>query len=330
MTDKNYIATPESEAHFDLDRFDPADLHYREALNWLLRLREREVVPCPEFEDWKARDPDHELAFAEMEALFNSSARAAHEAEYFFDPKSRTRRITRRWIQGGLALAASWVLFLALPPIPPLRYLRADAATGTGDVRTVRLQDGSQVTLNTRSAMDVKFDSHGRGAELLGGEAYFEIARDSTRPFQIQAGNAHVRVLGTKFNIYIEDDQTKIVVTHGRVEINSTKHPNDVAYLTEGQAAYVTASGITRQEGTKADTAWRNKKILFSYTPLRKVVHDLNRYRSAPIYIANGALGNSIVTGIFRTDDPEDSIRIIRRTLGIKSLTLPTGHTFLY
>ncbi len=75
---------------------------------------------------------------------------------------------------------------------------------------------------------------------------------------------------------------------------------------------------------------WRQRKLLFSYVPLRLVVRDLNRYRAGQIYIANGALGDNLVSGVFATDDPQNAIRVIVRTMGVNSLDLPTGQTILY
>jgi transmembrane sensor len=321
---------PDVAPRSDIDCFDPTPRHYREALDWFLKLREKDLDTNPLFEKWKASDPSNEYAFAEVEALFSSSARVTQEAEYYFRPRQKPNRVWRRWMRGGFALAASFVLFLAVPPIPPLSYMRADATTGAGEMRQVRLKDGSLVTLNTRSAIKTDLDDKDRNVTLLGGEAFFDVAKDPSRPFRIKAGVAGVEVLGTKFNVHIEDGQTRISVVQGHVKIYRASNPENAVLLTPGQAADVSESGIARQSTSTSDLAWRNRELVFSYTPLRKVVHELNRYRVAPIYITDGSLGSSMVVGVFRTDAPDDAVRIIQRNLGMRSINLPTGHTFLY
>lgn len=320
-----------------LNAFVPTPADYDAASAWLLRLRERDLETSREFEAWKLADPAHEFAFAEVEALFVLSARPAQEAEYFYDGREHPRSLARHWPSrgwrwAGMALAASIALLLALPFAPHLAYIGADAATGTGKLRTVTLADGSRVTLNTASAIDADVvGGRTRNVTLRGGEAYFEVVHNPARPFLVHAGNADVRVLGTKFNIRIDAGQSRIAVTEGHVRVALAADPKRAVDLVVGQEALADRDGLQKQVAdTYEATAWRRHQLLFSYVPLRLVVRDLNRYRRAPIYIANGALADNLVSGVFRTDDPAATIRIMERTMGIDSLTLPTGQTILY
>ncbi|WEK45179.1 MAG: FecR domain-containing protein [Candidatus Andeanibacterium colombiense] len=316
-----------------LSAFAPTVAEYDAASDWLLRLRERDLETSREFEQWKLASPTHEYAFAEVEALFALSARPAQEAEYFYDSRERPRRWpSRRWRWASMVIAASLALLLALPFAPNLGYLGADAATATGELRTVRLADGSRVTLNTASAIDADVTGGTtRKVTLRGGEAYFEVVHDPARPFLVHAGNADVRVLGTKFNIRIDADQSRIAVTQGHVRVALATNPKRTVDLLVGQEALADRAGLQKQGAdTYEATAWRHHQLLFSYVPLRLVVRDLNRYRRAPIYIANGALADNLVSGVFRTDDPDGALRIMERTMGIDSVTLPTGQTILY
>ena len=166
---------------------------------------------------------------------------------------------------------------------------------------------------------------------LRGGEAYFEVAKDPARPFLVPAGTADIRVLGTKFNIRIDADQSRIAVTEGHVRVALAADPSKTVDLVRGEEALADAAGLQKQVAdTYEATAWQRRQLLFSYVPLRLVVRDLNRYRSAKIYIASGALADNVVSGVFRTDDPDGAVRIMERTMGISSLTLPTGQTILY
>src|SRR5262249_5867202 len=138
---------------------------YDAAMDWLLRLRERDLTTCREFEAWKASDPGNEFAFAEVEALFADSTKAAKKANYFFDGRERPGRWMRRWRMAGAAMAAGIALFLALPYMPDLRYSGAEAVAKTGEVRSFVLSDGTRVTLNTASAFDADVDANMGGGE---------------------------------------------------------------------------------------------------------------------------------------------------------------------
>jgi transmembrane sensor len=315
-----------------LGEYVPTPAHYDAAADWLLRLRERDIETSPEFEQWKSDDPAHEYAFAEVEALFALSAHPAQEAAYFFDAHERPRSRAHGWRRWGMAMAASIALLLVVPMVPNLSYLGADAVTATGEIRAIRLADGSRVTLNTASAIDADIGAVGaRKVTLRGGEAFFEVAKDPARPFLVHTGKADVRVLGTRFNIRIDVDQSRIAVTEGNVRVALAADPSRAVDLVRGEEALADTAGLQKQGAdTFEATAWQRRQLLFSYVPLRLVVRDLNRYRSAKIYIASGALADNVVSGVFRTDDPEGAVRIMERTMGIDSLTLPTGQTILY
>src|SRR5262249_28159705 len=81
----------------------------------------------------------------------------------------------------------------------------ADAATGAGETQRLALADGSQVTLNTRTAVEDVSTANARGVRLKHGEAFFDVARDPARPFTVDAGPARIRVLGTHFNVRLLD-----------------------------------------------------------------------------------------------------------------------------
>ncbi|WP_296615487.1 FecR family protein [Sphingomonas sp.] len=313
------------------ERFEPTPAHYEAAIGWLMRLREAEKDTNPAFEEWKRQHPAHEFAFAEAEAMFAASAGPAQEASSHYHRRwnlpGQTR--SRRWI--GYAIAASLLLALAPPTMQWIRYLGVDEVTGAGAMRKIRLADGSLVTLNSRTAFDFTINRMGRSARLVDGEAYFEIAHDSNRPFTIRAGDATVRVLGTKFNIRLNDAQSVVSVTEGHVRVTPAGKPAAAVVLGAGQEAVV-ANGKLQQLPADAliNDSWRQHRIVFRRTPLRQVVAELNRYRGTPIYLMSNTLGDRIVTAVFATDDPEGAVRIIDRTLGARSVTLPTGHTFLY
>ncbi len=313
------------------ERLEPTSTHLEAAMEWLIRLREAEQSTNRAFEDWKQSHPANEFAFAEVEAMFAASARPSQDAVQHYHRHWRPIRRNRFWRLAGLSMAASITALLALPSLEDLRFIGVNARTEAGETRTIKLADGSRVMLNSASAIDFDVTPEHRSVRLLRGEAFFEVAKNPSRPFTVQAGNASVRVLGTKFNIRLDDDQTVVSVTEGRVRTGAVSYPERAVILQTGQEALVTSRRIQmRALNEFVSSAWRRHEITFQQAPLRSVVEELNRYRRAPIYIVNQSLVNQRVTGIFSTDDPDEALHILRDNLGIAAINLPTGQTLLY
>jgi transmembrane sensor len=314
----------------DMSQYVPTDAQIGEATLWLAKLRESGAPSSRAFERWMAKHPAHAFAYAEAEALFAFSAVPAKgAARHYYRHGQPVRR--RRWGVAMGALAASLVALLAAPRLEALQFLGADAVASPGQVKAVQLKDGSHITLNTRSAVDVDVASDHRGATLRGGEAYFEIAKDPAHPFTVTAGQTRIQVLGTKFNVRIDGDQVIVGVTEGRVRVARSSGNGAPVFLTPGQEAIVETSGIQTQDMDDfVALAWRRHELVTRRTPLRVIVQELNRYRPSGIYIMNNALGESRFSGVFRTDNPDDAIRTLERTLKFRSYTLPTGQTFIY
>ncbi|MET0373014.1 MAG: FecR domain-containing protein, partial [Rhizorhabdus sp.] len=91
--------------------------------------------------------------------------------------------------------------------------------TRRGQQSVTRLADGSSIALNTDTRLDVSVGSKRRLVNFIEGEALFTVARDETRPFIVDLGNARVEVLGTAFNIRKRTDVVELTVTHGLVSV---------------------------------------------------------------------------------------------------------------
>lgn len=143
----------------------------------------------------------------------------------------------------------------------------------------LQLPDGTQVWLNSESELTYAISSGESTREVkLRGEAYFEVARDTNRPFQVKSKDSRIRVLGTKFNIMAYDDQTDVVTTlvDGRVSVLIGK---DSLILMPGEQARSSAGGI---ELKKVDagmyTAWKSGVFEFEKMTLEQITRQLERW----------------------------------------------------
>lgn len=96
---------------------------------------------------------------------------------------------------------------------------RGTYSTTIGEQRSVRLEDGSTVDLNSQSKVRVRFSEHRRSVELLEGQALFRVVKDISRPFIVATDSTHVRAVGTQFDVYRKSSGTVITVIEGRVAV---------------------------------------------------------------------------------------------------------------
>jgi transmembrane sensor len=188
--------------------------------------------------------------------------------------------------------------------------------TALGEQRSVTLSDGSLVTLNTLSAVEVRFDGKRRHVALVGGEALFQVAHDTARPFEVTAREVTVRAVGTRFNVDRHSPTTRVMVTEGRVQV-SARSAN--VPLGVGEQLTLAPQGEPRisHVNVAAATAWTQRELVFESQPLGEIAAELNRYNRQVIDIQGEALRAEQVTGVFQSHDPASFLAFIRRVPGV-------------
>lgn len=230
-----------------------------------------------------------------------------------------------QWLMGGSAVAAClavalWIGNQWLQQAPTQQQMYT---TAVGEIRTVDLPDGSRVQLNTNSELIVNFSREERRTQLLRGEAYFDVARQTSRPFTVSAGSANIRVLGTQFNVERNPENTRVSVTGGTVAVSETRaasglQPESVK-LTRNQKVSVSASGLSEVGRTSEDEAldWTHGQLVFDETPLTEALEELNRYLKVPAAAAP-AVSDQTLSGTFELTDPESTLSAIAAALGLE------------
>ncbi|HWM67859.1 MAG TPA: FecR domain-containing protein [Steroidobacteraceae bacterium] len=218
-------------------------------------------------------------------------------------------------VAAGLLLAVGIGAYLTLIPSGD-RY-----STPVGGVASVPLQDGSNVILNTASAVRVELTPTARRIRLDKGEAFFEVAKDPRRPFIVQAGSKRVIAVGTKFSVRRTGEEIRVVVTEGRVRIEGVGpdagravRPADI--LPAGSIASADEAGLLVQEKplaeVEADLSWRRGYLTFHETPLGDAIVEFNRYNTRPIAIDDPKVASIRISGTFRPTNREAFIRLLQ------------------
>ena len=234
------------------------------------------------------------------------------------------------------------------------------AATAVGEHRDIALPDGTLVTLNTDSQLEVAYHRHERKVRLLQGEAYFEVAKSRRWPFVVYAGDNTVRAVGTAFAVSMIDQKTQVTVTEGRVELaeigklservveksdqnetnRDSKAPTAAPFkplaLAAGQSVTVTPAARlepivtthSRRE-LERELAWRDGLLEFSDTPLAEVIAQVNRYSTLRVEIADPALAELKFGGIFRVGDTGPLLEALRTSYHIRVHQIDGDRTVL-
>lgn len=302
MTDENKIPAP-GRGSGRLPR-RPLD----EAAGWIARLEAGGLTDeeRADFEAWQGADRANADAYRKVAALWDSGELAA-AARRRTDPIPAIRRRRRFGRMARVAAAALVVVAVGLSQIDEIVLaLEADYRTATGERKRVDLADGSGMVLNSGAAVDVAYEDGRRHIRLLAGEAYFEVARDPDRPFEVQGGAASARALGTAFAVRAGENETTVTVRHGRVAVAGAARPGEPSMLAAAERVRVTngVAGATTRVDPNMALAWLEGRLIFRDRPLGEVVAELGRYHSGWIVIADDRLRAHAVSGNYRLDDP--------------------------
>lgn len=295
-----------------------------QALVWFVRINSGEASAADRaaFEAWLAADPTHGREIDVLAGLWADLGRIP-------DPRPRAAsRIRaplfgrRQMLAGGLAVAGLGGV-IAMTGLPPA--LTSDIRTGTGELRTVTLADGTRVDLDAGSALSLAFSEEVREVSLDRGRALFTVAKDAARPFRVTAGPGRNTALGTQFVVHRWADEVTVAVTESVVSVAapSASGPVEARVAAGEQVSYGPAGlGAVRKADGQVETAWQRGKLVFEDRPLRQVVAELGRYRSGSIAMTDGALAELRVSGIFDVSDPDAALDAITRTLPVRVVAL--------
>lgn len=290
---------------------------WAEALDWLLKVR---TAPDDEalqlaLANWLSTSAAHARAYRKAERVWLLSGglefpRATSPAVL---PPIPMKRRWRRSLAAG-ALAAS----ITLLALPVGWMLSADEATDVGEHRSLVLEDGSRVELDSGSAIDVHFSPTGRDITLRRGQAFFQVSHDSARPFRVLAGEVEVTVTGTAFDVSLTPHQVAIAVDHGSVQVSNGRGAKPLALLGAGERLRVGDEAAPMRDRLPGDqiAAWRKWHLLVNDRPLSEVVEELRRYQPGLIVLNDKTLAERRITAVLDLRSPQAALQAALAPLG--------------
>ncbi|MGE4338845.1 MAG: FecR domain-containing protein, partial [Pigmentiphaga sp.] len=245
-----------------------------QALDWFSRTRLGRLNPEEQqaLEAWLAADPEHRREFQALQEVWRladhfpgDEARTTLRRSERAAPVSGMRRRLLVGAGAGGVLMAAGLIGTQAWKKPPEFF--GQFATAHGERRQYALPDGSMLDLNTASQATVAYYDNSRVATLQTGEALFSVHADTARPFTVAAGEACLRVLGTRFNVRHEHDSVQVAVTDGAVRLSAGPWwRRDREVVSAGQVAVASkAEGLVPPYPDHVDSiaAWQRGRLMF-------------------------------------------------------------------
>jgi transmembrane sensor len=336
---------------------EPTTSIFEQAAHWweLLNSDSTSNSDQREFGEWVARSPERVEAFLQTARLVKAAksprvkwpvtstevlirdAKASPDTVLPFSAARTTTSVTGRATRRSgnrIAWAAAAVLLLGAALTLFMLEKPQEFKTALGEQRSVLLADGSRMTLNTASTVEVKIHKSHREVLLVQGEALFEVAHDAARPFVVRAGSAVLKDMGTLFNVDMRLSATTVTVVEGEVGVESAMRESSGTTVGRGvgdaggalmlranERVVVTPAGVgTPQHGVNvaASVAWTQRQLMFEHRPLSEVAEEFNRYNKDRIEIDSAELKRREVTGVFEAKDPVSFVAFLSSVPGVE------------
>jgi transmembrane sensor len=343
-----------------------------QAAAWRARLGESPGLQSEEFSSWLAEDARHREAWRAVQEpwdvlgqhgvapsvieLRRAALAHAHDAVRSTLWPKRFRRPAMVAAAAAGVLAAGAFLFW--------QQHRTDVfQTGFGERRLVTLADGSQITLDSRSEVTVRYTADARALTLIRGQAQFDVAHDVARPFAVTAEGHKVVATGTEFDVDLLGRKLLVTLLKGHVVVlpqsaaaipwipNATSAgagsatPAGAAsrassaagdatsriYLDPGEQLVISSSSVPQINHVDIErvTAWERGEIVFDNEPLESVIQRMNRYGPRHIIIGDEHAGSLRISGVFHEGDVDGFVSTIASYLSVRASERPDGNVVL-
>lgn len=285
-----------------------------EAADWLVRLHqdasEETRRACA---DWQRQSPQHARAWDRAERLMGHLG--SLPPALALPTLGRERQLDRRRALKQLAV------LLAIAPVgltawraQPWRDWLADQHTAVGEQRKLPLPDGSLLTLNTDTAVDIAFTPAQRLVRLLRGEIFLDTRADR-RPFRVTTREGRMQAAEARFNVRQGDDATSVAVQHGRVQVSPLRGIGQ--WLGAGESVLLSAQSISATAPMPNPDAWTHGMLMADRMPLQALLGELSRYRRG-VLRCDPAVAQLAVSGAFPLLESNLALAMLQSTYPLR------------
>jgi transmembrane sensor len=258
----------------------------------------------------------------------------------------RPAKSSSAWFRIAASIAA--VALIAGAAIWYQNFRMPIYATTFGEQRSITLNDGSVIDINSHSKIRVRYSAQERDVDLLEGQALFHVAKNPTRPFLVSSATTQVRAVGTEFDVYQKHSGTVVSVVEGRVavllqsdaaggettdlrqvtadhqDLSGARQPgsrgNAPIFLAAGEQVLVTTTAMQKANhpNIAIATSWTQRQLEFDSASLSEVAEEFNRYNERQLIIEDPTLYDFHISGVFSSSDPASLVRFLRERPGVR------------
>lgn len=296
-----------------------------DAADWFALLRSGDAGPQDNqrWQQWLKQDPDHLLGWQLVERIEQQFMAATGDHPAHTEAtlqQARHNRLHRRGMLKGMGAALAtvglgWFSWEQTPLPQVAASWGADLQTGTGEIRQWTLADGSQLWLNTASAVNTVMEGPIRQIQLIRGEVLIQTGNDP-RPLVVFTPQGELRPLGTRFSVRRGEHETFLAVYEGAVEITTRHHQHRVierlqqTRFSNNDIAPTAPSRVTMQ-------AWHRKRFIAEDIRLADLIKELGHYQHGYIQLSP-QIADLRVFGGFPLDNPDQALSMLEKALPIR------------
>ncbi len=281
-----------------------------EAGRWDARLRAPDCTAAEraDFAAWCDADPLHRAAFERLQTIVATLRhdRSRADVRALRDEALHAMGTRRRHRMAWAAAVASVMVVGAALAV---RFAGAEIyATGIGERSTFTLADGSTVELNAQSRIQVHYSESQRRVELVKGQVLFNVAKNTSRPFVVRAGNRNIVAVGTRFDVRLDPGSVQVTLIEGKVRVEQqSAQRQDAVLLTPGKQLLARSGRApsVRSIDVAKVTGWHDGRIFLDDLPLAEAVAEMNKHSAVQIIVDDPALAQWRVSGMFRAGGQE-------------------------
>lgn len=279
-------------------------------------------------EKFRSISSENELYFLEIERIWKLSSSAArvqyvNDTQFLFQAKQESgyKLSSKNKFSWWRAIAASLFLLVSIYWLfyKGNKEVYTIIKTSQYQIDSVSLSDGSVIVLaeNSQLKYSNSFASL-RNVVLTQGKAFFKIAKDPSRPFNVSINQSVVTVLGTSFNISVTKGKIDLGVISGKVTFKPDENSN-ASVLTAGQAVSydVEKRELLAKDAQNVDS-WLTKELVFVDTPLEEVCKQLTAYYGQEIKLQNPSRTHKKLNASFKSQSLNQVLEVLDETYDIK------------
>lgn len=289
-----------------------------EAADWLLKTQEQtlDTQQAAAFQHWLSSSPAHREAWHRVERLTDKFGILPSEVSLSTLDRpddERRRALLAKMVLLAISVPAGWGTWR----LAQRQAFMSDYVTRIGEIQTHTLQEGSIITLNTNSAVDVTLNNQNRLLALRKGEVHIQTSPQTVpRPFEVTIPDGKLRALGTRFTVRLLSRQTHLAVYEGSVKVTPSHYSAKI--VEAGQQVLFSANSMDNPAQVEDhQSAWTLGMLMADGMPIKKLAKVLRRYRYGKLRVAT-EIADLRVSGAYPLTDTDKVLSMLSNTYAVR------------